>query len=71
MQTTSKVKKTYIVKGISGFVHSTIQQFGDAKLLDVPSDFIGGSAQDVICLGKEEELTRYLHRMLSFNQHVR
>lgn len=47
---------TYVMEGIGSFVHSTIQQFGDAKLLYMPSYFIGGTTQDVICLGKEEEL---------------
>lgn len=39
---------------IRSFVHSTIQQFGDAKLLDVPSYVIRGTAQDVICLEEDE-----------------
>ena len=54
----SKILKdiVYIMEGISSFVHSTIQQFGDAKLLHVPSYFVLGTTQNVECLdGKEEE----------------
>lgn len=42
------------MEGIGSFVHSTIQQFGDAKLLDVPSYFIRRTTQNVICLKEEE-----------------
>lgn len=45
----------YIMEGIGCFVHSTIQQFGDAKLLYVPSYFIRGTTQNVVCLEEEEE----------------
>lgn len=41
---------------VGSFVHCTIQQFCDTKLLYVPTYFIGGTTQDVICLEKEEEL---------------
>lgn len=41
---------TYIMEGICSFVHSTIQKFGDAKLLYISSYFIGSTTQDVICL---------------------
>lgn len=44
---------THIMEGVGSFVHATIQQFGDAKLLYASSDFIGGSTQDVIRLEKE------------------
>ncbi len=39
---------------IRSFVHSTIQQFGDAELLNAPSYFIRCTAQDVISLEGEE-----------------
>lgn len=47
---------TYVMEGIGSFVHSTIQQFGDAELLYAPSYFIGSATQDVICLEEEEEV---------------
>lgn len=43
------------MEGIGGFVHSSIQQFGDAKLLNLLSYFIGSTTQDVKCL-KEEDI---------------
>lgn len=42
------------MKRVGSFVHSTIQQFGDAELLYAPSYFIGGTAQDVIRLEKKD-----------------
>lgn len=61
----------YIMEGIGSFVHSTIQQLGDAKLLYVPSYFILGATQNVVCLEDEEEeevhrLQRSLH-LIIFN----
>lgn len=41
------------MEGVGSLVHSTVQQFGDAKLLYAPSYFIQGSTQDVICLRGE------------------
>lgn len=45
---------TYIMEWIRSFVHSTIQQFGDAELLYFPSYFVGSTAQDVIRLEEDE-----------------
>ncbi len=47
---------TYVMEGIGSFVHSTIQQLGDAKLLYAASYFIGGTTQDVIRLEEEGEV---------------
>lgn len=43
---------TYIVKWIGSFVHTTVQQLGDAELLMTSSYLVGGTTQDVISLGK-------------------
>lgn len=43
------------MEGIGTFVNSTVQQFGDTKLLYVSSYLVGGSAQDVKCLRKEKK----------------
>lgn len=51
----------YIVDRIGRFVNSTVQQFGDAKLLYVSSYFIGGSAQDVIRLRKEKRVKKLFY----------
>lgn len=59
MQNKAENIVAYIVDGIGRFVNSTVQQFGDAKLLYVASYVIGGSAQDVIRLKKEKESKSY------------
>lgn len=37
-------KAIYVVQRVGSFVHSAIQQLGDAELLYVPSHFIRGAA---------------------------
>lgn len=46
---------SYVMEWVGSLVHSTVQQFGDAKLLYAPSYFVRGSTQDVICLREEDE----------------
>ena len=41
---------THIVERVCCFVDSTVQQFSDAKLLDVASYFIRRAVQDVVRL---------------------
>lgn len=51
---------SYVMEWVCSLVHSTVQQFGDAKLLYVPSYFVRGSTQDVKCL-REKMKTFYVY----------
>lgn len=60
--------RTHVVQRVGGFVHATVQQLCDAKLLDVASHFVGGAAQDVVRLRGRSQTSMLISLFQEKNQ---